>query len=588
MTINTPPPSYPPLRDAAEPVTARTIAERLVADGVLDQADLDRALRAQGRFGEGLRQILDKLGLVAQDIWARTAAEVCAMPLVSLAELERSALATTDIAAEFLRDRTAVLLRDAYRGGEAPSHIAMADPADAYARDAIQVALGTALPVCVALARDIDATLDRLYGTEDAENQDSTETPDTEDALASADIDDIERLRGLASEAPIVRLVNTLVQRALESGASDIHIEPFERFLSIRFRIDGILSEVDRPQRHLASAIVSRIKILANLDIAERRLAQDGRIRHRTEGQEVDLRVSTVPSLHGESVVIRVLEQSGPPPALEALGLGEGSEDVLARHLTHRHGLVIVTGPTGSGKTTTLYAALDRLNDTERKIITVEDPVEFQIDRVIQTQARADIGHDFARILRAVLRQDPDILMIGEIRDVETARIAAQSALTGHLVLSTLHTNDAVSAVTRLLDMGLDGYLITATVNLAVAQRLVRILCPACKRPAPIPDDIHDLVTEHWPSSAPPPQFHEAVGCPQCGGRGFKGRMGIFEIFEMDDGARRLVLDQADVSALRAHAKAQGMKSLFLDGLMKCGQGLTTVEEVRRVAWDQV
>ncbi len=581
---------------------AGPVARRLVEDGHLAPDDLERALRARDRFGEDLRQILDKLGLIAQDVWAQTAADISGLPLVGPAGLEDAVLPDS-IAVEFLRDRTILVLGDsdppaadhAPQGPEPGTMLAMADPTDDYAHEAVCLALhGAPLRRCVALARDIETALDRLEGIEDdSAVSGNTASAGPDDApfaatdLDERDLDDIDRLRGLASEAPIIRLVNTMIHRALEQGASDIHIEPFERYLVVRYRIDGLLYEVERPQRRHAAAIVSRIKILAQLDIAERRLAQDGRIRHRTEGQEIDLRVSTVPSLHGESVVIRILDQGGPPPALTELGFTQAQLRQVARELERKNGLLIVTGPTGSGKTTTLYGAVHRLNKTDRKIITVEDPVEFQIPGVIQTQVKAEIGYDFPRILRGLLRQDPDILMIGEIRDGETARIAAQSALTGHLVLSTLHTNDAVSAVTRLLDMGLEDYLITATLNLAVAQRLVRVLCSDCAvETAPPPELQHLEMSLRARITGPAPRFKEAIGCSACQGRGYKGRMALYELFTVTEPIRRAILAGKDTDTLRALARDSGQTSLFQDGLAKAARGQTSMEEVRRVAQD--
>ncbi len=567
----------------SDAVPGEAIAGLLVARGVLDASDLERARRAAARYGEPLRAVLDKLGLIAQDVWARAAADDAGLDLFSAADLEASGCASDAVTLDFLRAQPAVLLRSAEAEPDQPSGVALADPSDPFIVSALEAATGRTLAVSVALARDIEATLDRLYGPRAAQDEDEPASAGHDAGPTGLeDPGDIERLRGLASEAPVVRLVTQMIQRAIESGASDIHIEPYERHIIIRYRIDGLLSDVDRTARAMGPALVSRIKILANLDIAERRLPQDGRIRHRTEGQEVDLRVATVPSLHGEAVVIRILDQGGPPPRLADLGLTAAQQAVLARHLDRRTGLVLVTGPTGAGKTTTLYAALDRLNEASSKIMTVEDPIEFQVDRVVQIQARPDIGHDFTRILRSVLRQDPDIIMVGEMRDGETARIAAQAALTGHLVLSTLHTNDAPSAVTRLLDMGLEDYLITATVHLAVAQRLVRRLCPVCRREVSPPPEAQHLFEQFGPPEGPV-RFYEAVGCAACGGRGYRGRVGLYELFSLDDGARRLVLERGGTAALRAHGEAAGMVPLFADGVVKCAEGLTTMEEVRRV-----
>lgn len=559
-----PPPPGPQSDQAAR------IVERLMADAALDPADLDRAARAQAQLGEPLRVILDRLGLISQDVWARAAAAAAGLPLLTREDIDRTGLAVPDITVAFLRENAALILSGLT--GQTPARVALADPSDRFTLDALRAALGLPLAPCVAAARDIEAALDRLYG---APAPDDTGPQDESPAIEAVRPDDIERLRGLAGEAPIVRLTAKLIDEALEAGASDIHIEPFERDLIVRYRIDGLLGEAHRPALAYAPAIVSRLKILAGLDIAERRRPQDGRIRYRFADRDIDLRLSTVPALHGESVVIRVLEQGGPPPALGALGLSAAHEALIARHLDRRTGMILVTGPTGSGKTTTLYAALNRLNETTRKIITVEDPVEFQIDRVVQTQVKTDIGRGFAPILRSVLRQDPDILMIGEIRDEETARIAVQSALTGHLVLSTLHTNDAPGAVARLLDMGLEDYLITATVHLAIAQRLVRVLCTGCRRPAAAPPDIAPVLAR---LGIPDPAFFEPTGCDACGGRGFKGRTGLYEVFPLDDTRRRRILDGD------RHLRDEARETLFTDGVRKAALGITTLDEVRRAA----
>jgi general secretion pathway protein E len=365
--------------------------------------------------------------------------------------------------------------------------------------------------------------------------------------------------------------------------ASDIHIEPFENSLKVRYRIDGVMHEQETPPKRLAAAIISRVKILASLDIAERRLPQDGRIRLRVQGKEVDFRVSTVPTMHGESVVMRILDKKGVVLDFDRLGFGEGKLNTnFQSSLKQPNGILLVTGPTGSGKTTTLYTALDQLNQPDVKILTVEDPVEYQMAGINQIQVKPQIDLTFANALRSIVRQDPDIIMIGEIRDLETAQIAVQSALTGHLVLSTLHTNDAPSSVNRLLDMGVEDYLLTSTVIGILAQRLVRTLCKECREPyTPLPEVVEEMKLPKSTTGLSP-QLYRAVGCPACGGTGFVGRVAILEMMPMTDRIRPLVMRHANAAELRAAAIADGMEPMFDDGVKKALAGVTTMEEVVR------
>ena len=419
--------------------------------------------------------------------------------------------------------------------------------------------------------------------------------------------DSIEQLRNLAAEAPIVRLVNLIINRAMTLRASDIHIEPFENRLKVRYRIDGVLQEGEAPPVHSAAAVISRIKIMAKLNIAERRLPQDGRIQIRAQGKPVDMRVSTVPTLYGESMVLRILDRDQVALDMDALGFDAAGKQRLETLLAQPHGIILVTGPTGSGKTTTLYAALQTLNTPEKKILTVEDPVEYQLEGINQIQVKPQIGLDFAGALRSILRQDPDIIMIGEMRDLETARIAVQSALTGHLVFSTLHTNDAGSSVTRLLDMGVEDYLLTSTLNGILAQRLVRTVCSECREPdVPSPALLDEL--QRWLAArdsfdpgydllaalnndVSPGQyrrgselvFYRANGCKSCSWTGYHGRTVISELLILSDPVRRLILSRADGREIQDAAINAGMDSMKIDGLRKALQGLTAIEEVARV-----
>ncbi|MBE3574573.1 MAG: type II/IV secretion system protein [Firmicutes bacterium] len=390
--------------------------------------------------------------------------------------------------------------------------------------------------------------------------------PDEGEGVAGtgADSGGAYRLEDLANDAPVVRVVNSILSEAVQRRASDVHIEPLERGMRVRLRVDGVLYDMTPPPRRLYLGIVSRLKIMAGLDIAEKRLPQDGRIRIRLLGREMDLRVSTLPVMHGESVVLRLLDRDAGLLDLASLGLSVDGEHLFRQTLTLGHGIILVTGPTGSGKTTTLYAALSALNSPGKKIITIEDPVEYELPGINQVPVKPKIGFTFANGLRSIVRQDPDIIMVGEIRDAETAEIAIQSALTGHLVLSTLHTNDAPSAMTRLLEMGLEPYLVASTVRLVIAQRLVRLLCQACKRPGG--------------------QGFVAAGCPQCDGIGYWGRTGIYELLPVDEEVRNLVERRATSQEIRGWAVSHGMRGLLEDGMAKVQVGITSVEEVLRVA----
>ncbi|MBF0110274.1 MAG: type II secretion system ATPase GspE [Magnetococcales bacterium] len=395
---------------------------------------------------------------------------------------------------------------------------------------------------------------------------------------------DLEEPKDLADsddDAPIIRLINALVTEAVKRGASDIHLEPYESFLVVRFRIDGVLQTILEPKKALAPLIVSRVKVMARLDIAEKRLPQDGRIALRIAGRPVDVRVSTIPTGFGERVVMRLLDRQAGRLGLEQLGMVAEMRDVLDRAIHKPNGIILVTGPTGSGKTTTLYAILKRLNDQSRNIMTVEDPIEYNIEGISQTHVNPKVELTFARGLRAILRQDPDVVMVGEIRDLETARIAVQSSLTGHMVLSTLHTNSAIGAVTRLRDMGVESYLLSSSLVAVVAQRLVRLLCESCRTMRPSTAiDRKDLGLEE--SFLMPRQVPAAVGCEKCGGSGYSGRAGIYEYLPMDEKMKQLVHNDAGEQALTLHARTMS-RSLREDGLRLANEGLTTLEEILRV-----
>jgi len=459
--------------------------------------------------------------------------------------------------------------------------VVMADPEDRATIDALRVATGADVAIYTSDTRAIDDYISRFFGQESQNiNRIIEDIGDSGIEFLREEEEDIGHLKDLASEAPIIKLVNLLITRAVESRASDIHIEPFEDELKVRFRIDGVLHDIESTPKRLQAAIVSRIKIMAKLNIAERRLPQDGRIRLRINEREIDLRVSTIPVLYGESVVMRILRKEGIVIDLDLLGFPPQTLSAFNNLIKKPNGIILVTGPTGSGKTTTLYGALDKINSPDKKIITVEDPVEYQLKGVNQIQVKPKIGLNFASTLRHIVRQDPDIIMIGEIRDLETAEIAIQSALTGHLVFSTLHTNDAPSSITRLLDMGVENFLLSSTIRGILAQRLVRVICPDCRevdRTIADREELSVLGINHDIT------LYRGRGCEKCAFTGYYGRTGIFELLVVDDDIRRLILKNADSNQIREVARQQGMRTLLEDGAEKIRAGITTLSEVLRV-----
>jgi general secretion pathway protein E len=560
-----------------EPPARKRIGEILIERGRLDAAGLDRALRVQQETGEKLGALLVTLGLVAQREVCEALASQLELPLVEAAGYPELPILEERISARFLRESRALPLSE----DEHELALAMADPTDAYTISAFEMVTGRKVRPLVAIPTELEAALERLYGQ--GKSALGTLVGDVEQRDDLAFDADIQQLKDLASEAPVIRLVSLIITNALETRASDIHIEPFENRLIVRYRIDGVLHEIESPPKKLAPAVISRVKIMANLDIAERRLPQDGRIRLRAQGKEIDLRVSTVPTMHGESVVMRILDKGGVALDFKRLGF---EDDTLKRFLDvllEPHGILLVTGPTGSGKTTTLYTALDRLNKPDVKILTVEDPVEYQMPGINQIQVKPQIDLTFANALRSIVRQDPDVIMIGEIRDLETAQIAVQSALTGHLVLSTVHTNDAPSTVNRLLDMGVEDYLLTSTVIGIQAQRLVRTLCPDCNEPyTALPELVAELGLSKFTNGGDITLYH-AKGCKSCANTGYVGRISIIEMMPMTDPMRTLVMRHAIATELRAQAIKDGMVTMYEDGMRKALRGVTTFEEVLRV-----
>ncbi len=547
-------------------------ATYLIEHGRLRQADLNRACRLLAEDGEDtLPVLLVKLGLVAERDVAQALVDVTGLEMVSASDYPETQILPESLSLRFLQSRRVVGLEE----NDERFVVAVADPLDEYLKQALELAGGRPFSFKIGLASEIDNALARQYVQPEA-----VATLDE----AGVDDDDVEHLRDMASEAPVIRSVNQILQQAVDLRASDIHIEPFEDQLMVRLRVDGILRPIDAPPLTSTAAIISRVKLMANLNIAERRLPQDGRIKIQVQGKELDLRVSTVPTLYGESVVIRLLDKEQVTLDFSTLGFAEDTLDRFLRILNLPHGIILITGPTGSGKSTTLYTALDKLNTQERKIITVEDPVEYQLTGVNQIQVKPEIGLDFAGALRSIVRQDPDVIMIGEMRDLETARIAVQSALTGHLVLSTLHTNDAAGGVTRLLDMGLEDYLITSTVNGILGQRLVRRLCDHCKQSMEVlPEVVEETGLASVLQPGEKPVLYQPVGCNHCNGIGYRGRLAIQEFLVLSDNIRRQVLQHSQAKEIEQTAISEGMRTMYQDGLRKALQGLTTLEEVLRV-----
>jgi general secretion pathway protein E len=555
----------PALANASEDALAM-----LLAAGICDGFAVERAQAVARETGISGPQALVQLGLVSERVLAESWAAALGLRLAAPEDYPDVPVLPERLQPRFLRAAKAVPLALQAGPGAGQILLAMADPTDQFTPAALTLATGLETCIAVAVPIELEAALDRLYPEPESE----TETAPGENTEAAED--DAERLKDLASEAPVIRLVNQMIAKAVETMASDIHIEPFEDRLRIRYRYDGDLQEAETQPARLAPAIISRLKILAKLDIAERRLPQDGRIRIAVRGQDVVFRIATAPSLHGEIIVLRVLDRNAVAFDFTTQGHDTQVIERLQTALAAPNGIILVTGPTGSGKTTTLYTALRSLNSAETKIITVEDPIEYQLPGVNQIQVRPQIGLGFASLLRSIVRLDPNVIMVGEIRDLETAEIAARAALTGHLVLSTLHTNSAAAAITRLRDMGLEDYLMAAVLRGVLAQRLVRRLCDACKAPAPVPPE---LAQRYGLTGA---TMCRAVGCPACRNTGYRGRQAIAEFLTPNAEIERLLFARADHVAIERAAAAAGMKTMLQTGMEAVAGGDTTIEEILR------
>ena len=563
--------------DIAEPTEKYAeFLSLLKHNGKLSDNDLAKAKRLQkSSMDDTLPQMLIKLGLCSDTDIAQAFTEVSGIPRALAEHYPPQSPLEESVSRRFLKNYHVIGLE----ADETRLKVALVDPEDDYVIHALKLATNKDIELRIGQQAEIDAALEIQYG-EGRSQMDKLVDDLTVEEVGS---EDLEHLKDLASEAPIIKMVNFILQKAVESRASDVHIEPFEQSLKVRLRIDGVLQDIDSPPVTSTAAVLSRIKIMAKLNIAERRLPQDGRIKLQMIGKELDLRVSTIPTLHGESVVIRLLDKENAVLDFAALGFAGKQAQQFMEVLAQPHGIILITGPTGSGKSTSLYAALKQLNTSERKIITVEDPVEYQMEGINQIQAKPQIGLTFASALRSIVRQDPDVIMIGEMRDLETAKIAVQSALTGHLVLSTLHTNDAAAGITRLQDMGLEEYLLSSTINGILAQRLVRKLCPACKESYPASETlIEEMHLRRWQPDGEI-VLHKPVGCPACNGIGYKGRLAIIEFLTMTDAIRKQVMKHEEAYVIQQQAIEDGMLTMYDDGLTKALKGVTTLEEVLRV-----
>ena len=565
----------------SNPGFAQAFAELLAGEDLVEVSAISRARRAAEAASERLDFVLVKLGLISESDLCVAYAAYCNLPLLGASDLPEKPVLAERLKPGFLKANR--ILPVSFDGGNLL--IAIADPFVDEAAKAISYMLDVRVNLAVIAPAEIERALRTLY--HDAAGEAHSDEQEVA-ALVNGDGGefDIERLRDIANEAPVIRLVNQIISRAVERGASDIHIEPGRDAVAVRYRIDGFLQQERLISAALRAALTTRIKIMAKLDIAQRRLPHDGRIKTAVRGVEIDIRVSTLPTVFGESIVMRILDRSRVELDFTKLGLDQAIQANLHHLMSLPNGIVLVTGPTGSGKTTTLYTALKHLNRPELKLFTVEDPIEYQLSGINQIQVQPQIGLDFPTALRSILRQDPDIVMIGEIRDLETARIAIQAALTGHLVFSTLHTNSALAAITRLIDIGLERYLLASTVSGVMAQRLVRKLCQICSRPHSEVERMHGRLKMAVPKAMATDmsRSRERIGCESCGGTGYSGRTTLSELLVVDDSIREAIGRRTqDQRAIEQLARAKGFRTLYEDGLAKVGAGETTLEEVLRV-----
>ncbi len=548
---------------------------------VITTEKLEIALKEQSAFSKGsprrLGEILVELGFLAEDDLLEALSSQFGLKYLSFSEFPKSIPNDNYPSVKFMKQYKFVPIGKE----EGVLKVALADPLNEYVFDALEVFSDTPMEMYLSSEKDITEAIEQYFGSNIQMTSIMEGMREEEEETVGIELqEDVHHLRDMAFEAPIVKLVNMLITRAVESRASDIHIEPFENNVKVRYRIDGALTEVEAFPKRIQPAVISRIKIMSRLNIAERRLPQDGRIKLRVSGREIDLRVSTIPTIYGESIVMRILDRGSVLVGLKYLGFPEEILEEYKKLIVSPYGMLLVTGPTGSGKTTTLYASLSEINSEDKKIITIEDPIEYQIQGINQIQIKPQIGLTFANGLRHIVRQDPDIVMVGEIRDVETAEISIHSALTGHLVFSTLHTNDAAGAITRLLDMGIEAFLVSSSLIGVLAQRLVRVICPKCREPYKPQQEMIDkieLLSDNVTT-------YHGIGCEECRHTGYQGRTGIFELMVVDEEIRRLIMERASSEVIRKKAVAGGMQILRDSGWQKVQEGVTTIEEVLRVA----
>jgi general secretion pathway protein E len=559
------------------------IVSYLVENGWIQKEDLEKVLPPDQPLGDlSIEEHLINAGLINGEQFRKAIEEFFGVPFATKDDFPREPFLINHLSVQFMKESKFVLA--CLNNKELT--VIMSNPFNFYTIDALRLATNFEIRVLAGKESEILEAIEQLYGSSGTSMEKIIEDIDGIPEYKTEDEENIDHLRDMASEGPVIRLVNLIITRAIELRASDIHFEPFEDQFRVRYRIDGVLHDAESPPKRLQSAIVSRVKIMAKLNIAERRLPQDGRIMLRVKGKEIDFRVSSVPTIYGESIVLRILDKSSIVLDIERLGFPEdilvGFNDLIQRP----HGIILVTGPTGSGKTTTLYCALGKINSPEKKIITVEDPVEYQLKGINQIQVKPMIGLTFSNALRSIVRQDPDVILIGEIRDAETAEIAIHSALTGHLVLSTLHTNDAPSAITRLLDMGMEDYLLSSTIIGILAQRLVRVACPHCQEPySPASAILKEMRLDQV--SVADSNIFEVKGCEHCSQTGYWGRAGIFEFLKITEDIQKLILGKKDSNIIKEAARKDGMRTLREDGWLKVRQGMTTISEVLRVTQEE-
>ncbi len=566
-----------------EQLRSRTLGRVLIKMGILTREKVHECLKIQKQRPEpvSIGQIFLELGLVDEKQLQVALAAQRGMEYMNLNNINIAPDVIAKVPAQMAKTYHIVPIE--YNQKENELTVVLDNPDNFRATDDLSTLMGFKVTAKITDVEALESALTKYYETEEESINDLIGEIQNDSFLAEFEgrnhSIDLDELKELSESNPVKKLLNLVLLQAIRDKASDVHFEPFENEYKMRYRIDGVLYEMVPPPKHIAAALSSRIKVMANLDIAERRLPQDGRISLTVQGNPVDLRVSVLPTMFGESVVLRVLDRTQVSFDLAKLGLRARDLELVHRLIRKPNGIVIVTGPTGSGKTTTLYAALAELNDVESKIITTEDPVEYDVDGLIQVQMRSDIGLTFARCLRSILRQDPDIILVGEIRDLETAEIAAQASLTGHLVFTTLHTNDAPSSIARLLDLGVEPFLVTATLEGIVAQRLVRRICEKCKTPIE-PTEVQLMELGLTPEDIKDKEFYYGRGCSNCNKTGYRGRTGIFEIMLFNDEIRDLIMSQASTSVLRAAAEKAGMRLLRDNGLAAIYDGITTVDEV--------